>query len=113
MEHSDTNPGVQPEGINANALLLMVVGMTVVLAIVAIAGTQIAFGEFAQARTAATEATGYPTLRETRAASQALLNRTEAIDAEAGVYRIPIDRAMALIASEGSDGSTMEVSISR
>jgi hypothetical protein len=113
MEHSETEAGFQPEGINANALLLMVLGMVAMLGVAAAVGAQIAFSEFSQARSAATEVTGYPALRETRSASQALLTRTEVIDAEAGVYRIPIDRAMALIVAERHGPATSEVTLTR
>jgi hypothetical protein len=43
---------------------------------------------------------GYPELRETKTNATRLLSNFEVVDAEAGVYRIPIDRAMTIMANE-------------
>jgi len=43
------------------------------------------------------------TLKELRAEDEKILTTYKLIDAEKGVYRIPIDRAMHLLAEEASD----------
>lgn len=45
------------------------------------------------------------TLRDVRAKEDLLLNSYEVIDSTQGIYRIPIDRAMELIAQEAYRGS--------
>ncbi|MBD3402816.1 hypothetical protein GF420_07960 [candidate division GN15 bacterium] len=49
-----------------------------------------------------------PALRELRAREDKELNSYEVLDAEAGVYQIPIDRAMELLANESYEARLKE-----
>lgn len=106
------NAGVEPEGIAATSVLVMVLAIVLALALVVVGGVQIALGEFESAETAAIETTGYPVLKETNAAAQALLNGSGVVDAANGIYRIPIDRAMQDVVMAGGTGGTSEVTLS-
>lgn len=91
---------VEPEGLNAGALGLVVVGgMVLILAamFVVVSVTELVFHD---ALVESTGISGYPTLTETRQSAEDLLSSYAPIDLDAGVYRIPIDRAMGLIVEE-------------
>jgi hypothetical protein len=113
MDHVTDNAGVEPEGIAATSILAMVLAIVAALAVVVAGGFQIAFAEFDSAEAAAIETTGYPVLKETNAAAQALLNGSGVVDAANGIYRIPIDRAMQELVMAGGSPGTSEVSLSR
>lgn len=113
MDHAMENAGVEPEGLPATSVLVMVLAVCAALAVVAVGGVQIALGEFATAEVTAIETTGYPQLRETNAAAQALLHQEAVVDAEAGIYRVSIDRAMADVVRMSPQGTTTEVTLTR
>ncbi len=112
MDHVTDNAGVEPEGIAATSILGMVLAIVAALAVVVAGGVQIALGELQSAETTAIETTGYPVLKETNAAAQALLNGSGVVDAANGIYRIPIDRAMQEIVMAGGSGGTTELTLS-
>jgi hypothetical protein len=113
MDHVTENAGVEPEGIAATSVLAMVLAIVAALAVVVVGGVQIALSEFDSAEVTAIETTGYPVLKETNAAAQALLNGSGVVDAANGIYRIPIDRAMQdLVMASGNTG-TGELTLSR
>lgn len=95
------------------AVLTMVLAIVAALTVVVIGGIQIALAEIDSAEVTAIETTGYPLLRETRAAAAAQLNNSGVVDAEAGIYRVPIERAMADVVAYGSDSRTTEVTLTR
>ena len=113
MDHAHEEMGVQPEGLPATAILGMVMGIVIALALVVAVGVQIAFGQFKAAEVDAIEWTGYPLQRETASRAQALLSQNEAIDASQDTYRIPIERAMELVVAESGASSTSEITLSR
>lgn len=74
-------------------IIVMIVGITV-----SVTGIR-----FEAARVDAIDHSGYPQLRQTRASAQQKLMHYEVIDAEKGVYRVPIERAIDLIAEDAAD----------
>ena len=92
--------GVQPEGIGGAQILgfifaiLAVIAMAIVFVIIILSGeVRDVQGEFAAG-------VDYPELREVEAQAARLLGQYEVIDADAGVYRIPIDEAIEQIANQ-------------
>lgn len=94
---------VEPEGVDTGAILRIVYGLIGILAVIII----FVFGwmnlEFNKAEVAAIAHADYSDLREVRARGAQLLNNPEAIDLDAGTYRIDIDRAMDLMVYEAYD----------
>lgn len=89
---------VEPENVNISAIFgSIVVSVVVIVVLVAFAVALTGRG-FQEAKMAATQTTGYPTLRETdfKGASK-LAGYSRADD---GSYTIPIERAMELEAQE-------------
>ena len=107
------NAGVEPEGLPATSILGMVLAGVVILAVMIVGSVQLALAEYETAEIVAIETTGYPVLKETKAAAQALLNGSGVVDAANGITRIPIDRAMQDIVMAGSGASTSELTLSR
>lgn len=113
MDHTEEHVQVEPEGIQAGSILVMVLGICVALAVVVVFAVNMSLTEFESAGVAASETTGYPQLRETRAAAQALLSQTGPADAEAGIYRIPIESAMQQVVRESEGGSPAHLKLTR
>ncbi len=89
--------GVEPEGISAHAIMKIAVGtfLFLVFAITAVVAW-INVTEHAQEQ----EVTGMTQpvmLRQANADAQRLLTQYGVVDAEQGIYRIPIERAMELV----------------
>lgn len=100
-DHTTTNyEQVEPEGLNGGTLGVIVVGgMILILSamFVVVSITELVFHD---ALVESTGITGYPTLTESRENARKILSSYAPIDRDAGIYRIPIDRAMDLIVSE-------------
>lgn len=92
--------GVEPEGVDTAPLIraAVIMGLMVTVAVVVLFSWSNL--EFMAARQAAAQESGYPALRENEAAAAGKLSRFEVLDAGAGVYRIPIDRAVTLVVDE-------------
>ncbi|NNE68893.1 MAG: hypothetical protein HKN29_00865 [Rhodothermales bacterium] len=113
MDHTTANEGVEPEGLPAVQILGFVFATVVFIAVLVVVGVELALHEFDTAEVAAIETTGYPIKRETNAAAQALLYQGGVVDADAGIVRIPIDRAMADMVMTSAPGTTEEVTLTR
>ncbi|RMF59262.1 MAG: hypothetical protein D6746_08455 [Bacteroidetes bacterium] len=92
--------GVEPEGVDAGPLLKAMLVLALMVAAAVVIVFQWRKLVYQETMVEAIEASGYPALREYRAASAAKLSQYEVIDAGAGVYRIPIERAMEVVVRE-------------
>ena len=101
---------VEAEGLNANAVGIIVVGGLIFIIAAMFVAVQITGIVFQDALDESTTVTGYPLLEETNAHAEEILSTYAPIDRNAGIYRIPIDRAMDLIVEEaqGSAASADE-----
>lgn len=92
--------GVAHEGIAAGQIFAITAG--VVLAIVLIVVTLIQYTQITaqEVRYASVGMSGYPERREAEATASRLLGEYGVVDAAQGVYRIPIERAIELMANE-------------
>ncbi len=105
-KHHGIANSVESDGLDANAITWRVIVGVIVFLIAVFAVVEVTGIKFQEARTNATTITGYPKLQETRIEANRLLSNYEVLDIESGIYRIPIDRAMELVAAEASvDGS--------
>ncbi len=91
---------VEPEGLNAGAIGIIVVGGLAFIIAAMFVVVEITGLVFHDAIIESTTITGYPTLQETRARADEILSSYAPIDRDAGIYRIPIDRAMELVVEE-------------
>ena len=92
--------GVEPEGISARAIIKLAVGTFVFLTLAVIA---VIFWIKVTEHAREQEVTGMSQpvmLRQANADAQRLLTQYGVVDAEQGIYRIPIDRAMELVVQE-------------
>ncbi len=101
-EHHDDHfeLAVEDENIETGAIFRIfgvVVAFVIVLAVI---GVQLAKMTTITMRAEATQVSGHPELREVRATAAQQLSQYGVVDAEAGVYRIPIDTAIDLIVNE-------------
>ena len=87
---------VQPDETNVQApsLFRMVLGTAVLLAVIVIALVFVARWQMQKDAEAAAAQARYPLLEETRAHGAALLQGYGVVDEAAGVYSIPIEKAM-------------------
>ena len=97
------DPGVEPEALNAGALGIIVVGGIVLILAAMFVVVEITGLVFQDAIVESTEITGYPVLEQTRADARDLLSDYAPVDANAGIYRIPIDSAMAIIVRRAAE----------
>lgn len=119
-EHHDHQleiTGFEDEGIKAGSVL-MVVGVIAVLILVAIVTIfQIATRSISDAKVSQVAFTGYPELRAARAESSRLLTQYQVTDAAeigamtAPTYRIPVDVAMRMIATETREANADSVAL--
>ena len=96
----ENNSKVEPEGLNAGAIGVIVVGGLVFIIAAMFVVVEITGLVFHDALVESTTLTGYPKLQETRARADEILSSYAPIDRDAGIYRIPIDRAMELVVEE-------------
>ena len=93
--------GVAYEGVAARQIM----GITGSIILVILAAVALIFGWFGQVRqdmrTTAAARTDAQPLRQARLEATQQLQQYGVVDKEEGVYRIPIDRAMELVATEG------------
>ena len=92
--------GVQPEEMNSGLLVQIVLGVAVIVVVLVIVVFQIMNLEVQTVQAQLAEGVGAEALAEVELAGAQKLTRYAVIDAEAGVYQIPIERAMELMASE-------------
>ena len=86
--------GVEPEGVAASAIMgIVIVGFLLIVATVFLVISWISYSTDVRKSEAAATADA-PLLRQTEAEAGALLGQYEVIDAENGIYRIPIEEAM-------------------
>ena len=100
--------GVAYEGIAASQIMAIALSILVVIlvAVVVIFGW---YGQVAQeTRADATSDENYELLQETRTQQEEALTQYGVVDEEEGVYRIPIDRAMDVVATEEYQRSQAE-----
>jgi len=100
--------GVAYEGIAASQIMAIALSILVVIliAVVVIFGW---YGQVAQeTRADATSTENYELLQETRTQQEEVLTQYGVVDEEEGVYRIPIDRAMDVVATEEYQRSQAE-----
>lgn len=92
--------GVEPEGISARSIMQMAVGGFIFLSCIIVAVIfWIKVTEHEQEQLVAN--TSQPALlRQVNADAQRMLTQYGVVDAQQGVYRIPIDRAMDLVVQE-------------
>jgi hypothetical protein len=100
--------GVAYEGVAATQIM-GISGSIILVILVAVA---IIFGWFAQVtqdeRTAAAERQRYEQIRQAETEAERQLRQYGVVDEEEGVYRIPIDRAMDLVATEEAQRRSQE-----
>ncbi len=101
--------GVEKESVDISLLFGIIVGTVVIVVALIIIAFTITEVKSRQFESDNIEATDYPELREVRAAAASQLTQYDVVDAENNSFRIPIDRAIDLMANEqhesGSDGS--------
>lgn len=92
--------GVAYEGVAASQIMAISVAILVVILVAVV----ILFGWYGQVaqdtEAAATNTDNYELLQETRREAEQTLTQYGVVDEEEGVYRIPIDRAMDVVATE-------------
>lgn len=108
--------GVEPEGIDAGAVLRVTFGTVLIMAVLIVIGYEVGQHAFRVGVKEATQMTGYPQLRSTLESGEALLTQYGVVNAEQARYRIPIDRAIDLMVNEAAMESspvTTELRLSR
>lgn len=98
-----SHEGVEPEGLPVKAIGAIIVGGLVFIIaamFVVVAVTDLVFHD---AVVESATVTGYPALQDTREHAESLLSDYAPIDRDAGIYRIPIDRAMEIVAREAAE----------
>lgn len=110
--HEEEAAGVEHEGVEAGQILgitLAIAAAIVMIVIVLFQWTRIVERE---TRAAAAGLSGYPELREARMQARQQLESYGVADPDAGLYRIPIDRAMELMAQEArASGDAADVHV--
>lgn len=92
--------GVEPENMNSGLLVQIVLGVAIIVVVLVIVVFQIMNLEVQTVEAELAEDVGVEALAEVELNGAQKLNRYELLDAEAGTYQIPIERAMELMASE-------------
>ncbi len=92
--------GVEKEFINVGFVMGIVLGTVVIVAGLVLFGFTMTEVTSRDIRTRVLSETAYPDIREARAAAAGRLNQYAVVDTAAGIYRIPIDRAIDLLVNE-------------
>ncbi|GAB5518488.1 MAG: hypothetical protein RhofKO_07390 [Rhodothermales bacterium] len=93
---------VEPENMNVTPIL-SVIGIIVVFIVIAVVITMgLVKVEYQETLLAATMESGYPELQAVRAIAAEALTQYGVVDADANVYRIPIDQAMQLMVNDAA-----------
>ena len=97
-EHHDM--GFEPEAINALVILGVVFATSIVVVGLIFIGftiTEVYAENTVKELVAQTE---YPEIRDIQAAATAAMNESGVVDADAGIYRVPVERAMEVMAEQ-------------
>lgn len=108
-EESDL--GVEHEGLEAGQILGFVLATAVALALAVFVLFQYFDLTAQEVRQEATSRSGYPELRENRLHAAEMLTQYGSIEGVDGRYRIPIDRAMQLMANDEPDGEALSTEL--
>jgi len=96
--------GVAYEGIAANQIM----GIAVAILVVILVAVTVLFGWYGQVaqetRSAMSDTNNYQLLQEVRTEQEAALSQYGVVDEQEGVYRIPIEQAMDVVANEEYEG---------
>lgn len=97
--------GVAYEGVAASQIIAIAVSILVVILVAVV----VLFGWYGQVsqetRATASDTQNYQLLEQTRTEQEAAISQYGVVDEEAGVYRIPIEEAMDLMATEEAQGA--------
>lgn len=98
-DHSDGHDqvGVEPESLNVFMIMGVVFATSLVVIALIIVGFGITFSYAQKNEDAMLMDAAYPEIRDIRAAATAEMNKSAVVDAEEGIYRIPVDQAMDLM----------------
>jgi hypothetical protein len=91
---------VEVEGVDVGPLVKAALTLALLIVVAVVVVFQWTNLEVQRVRVEATRDSGYPALREYEAASASKLTQYAVVDAAAGVYRIPIDRAIERVVAE-------------
>lgn len=97
--------GIEHEGIEAKQILSIVVVTVVMLALIVVVLFQATGLQAGYVRSQMANEIDYPELRSVEVQASQKLSQYDVIDAEQGVYRIPIDRAMERVAEEAEQNA--------
>ena len=89
--------GFEPENLNVFMIMGVVFATSIVVVVLIIVGFGITGSYAQQTQEAMSMEANYPEIRDIRAAATAELNKSGVVDAEAGVYRIPVGQAIDLM----------------
>lgn len=91
---------VEAEGFQVGTILVWLIGVVVTVVILVVLGFQLTQNQRDYVRSEFASTAVYPELRQTEAAATSKLTQYEVLDAEEGVYQIPITRAIDLMVNE-------------
>ncbi len=106
LKHEQDEFAVQSEDLSAGVLTGVIAGVAVLVMVIVVIAVSVSGQRFEEARVDAISHSGYPDLRQTHTGSVEKLTHYKVLDQDAGVYRIPIDRAMKLVVDEAAVSST-------
>ena len=100
--------GVEHEGIEAGQIMGIAGGVLLAIILMIITLLMVVDLEAAEQQETVMDGSSYPTLQETEAQARERLNQYGIVEGEEEAYRIPIDRAMQIIANEADqeEGAT-------
>ncbi len=90
----------EPESVNSTLILGIVLSTVLVVLVLIVVGFTITGVYSTKMNEQLVTETSYPEIRDVRAAATAELNESGMVDAEAGIYRIPVERAMDLMVEQ-------------
>ena len=104
--HEQEEFAVQRENLAAGVLSWIVAGIAIIVIVIVVIAVNVTGQRLEEASIEATTYSEYPELRQVRANSQQKLMHFEILDKEAGIYRIPIERAMVLVIERSAADAT-------
>jgi len=96
----DIPPDTQPDKYRPGRILAVLLSVVLVVAILAVVVSQFVYFTAQETRYSTTDQITYPDLEQLELQAAEMLGQYAVLDRETGVYRIPIDRAIELIANE-------------
>lgn len=104
-------PAVQPDEANwaASQLFRIVWGTVALLVIIVVVAVILSHWQMQKDAEAAAASLRYPLREETEAHARQLLENYGVVDAEQGIYRIPIDQAMQMVVKDYGGDSTLSL----